>query len=148
MRAGWGRRRDSEPARGQALVEFSLVIPLVLLLIFALIDFGRLVYIQNAMSQAAREGARYGSVQARSGTDVPAIVAWTESRLPGLEGATATVSCIRPGTLVPQCRQGDTLEVVLSYDVEMITPVIGQVMAAAGLNPIGLESTSQVLVNN
>ena len=49
---------------GQALVEFALVLPIFLLLLFGLIDVGRLVYTWNALNQAAREGARYGRTAA------------------------------------------------------------------------------------
>ena len=56
------RKRDGH--RGQGLVEFALVIPLFLLLIFGLIDVGRLVYMDSVLSQAAREGARTASVEA------------------------------------------------------------------------------------
>ncbi len=50
-------------ANGQALVEFALVIPLFLLLLFGLVEVGRLIYLQNAFNEAAREAARYGSVE-------------------------------------------------------------------------------------
>lgn len=49
---------------GQALVEFALVLPVFLLVLFGLIDVGRYVYMNSTLSQAAREGARVGAVQA------------------------------------------------------------------------------------
>lgn len=55
-----GRRRS----RGQTLVEFALVFPVFILLLFGIIDVGRLVYLNSTLSQAAREGARAGSVEA------------------------------------------------------------------------------------
>jgi len=55
------RRRRS---RGQGLVEFALVLPIFLLMLFGLIDAGRLVYQNSVLSQAAREGARLASVEA------------------------------------------------------------------------------------
>jgi len=143
-----GRIVRPRGSRGQALVEFSLVFPLVLLLIFGLIDLGRLVYAQNALSEAAREGARYGSVQARSATDIAGIEAYTVTRVAGIGGVTATATCIRPGGVVLPCAQFDTLEVVAEARVDMITPVIAQLMAAAGLSPFDLAATAQVLVNN
>jgi len=54
------RRRS----RGQALVEFALVLPIFLLILFALIDMGRYVYLNSTLSQAAREGARVAAVEA------------------------------------------------------------------------------------
>jgi TadE-like protein len=47
---------------GQALVEFALVIPLMLLFIFAIVDFGRVIYMYSVLSDVAREGARYAIV--------------------------------------------------------------------------------------
>jgi Flp pilus assembly protein TadG len=51
-------------SRGQSLVEFALVFPIFILLLFGLIDVGRLVYLNSTLSQAAREGARAGAVEA------------------------------------------------------------------------------------
>ncbi len=50
--------------RGQGLVEFALVIVPFLMLLFGVIDAGRLVYLNSTLSQAAREGARLGAVEA------------------------------------------------------------------------------------
>ena len=58
---GATRRRRS---LGQGLVEFALVIPIFLFLLFGLIDGARLVYLNGVLSQAAREGARQGAVEA------------------------------------------------------------------------------------
>ncbi len=46
---------------GQALVEFAFVLPILLLLIVALIDFGILFYTQMSVVNAAWEGARAGA---------------------------------------------------------------------------------------
>jgi Flp pilus assembly protein TadG len=56
--------RHHPRAGGQALVEFAVVIPVFLFMLFGLIDVGRLVYLNSTLSQAAREGARLGSVEA------------------------------------------------------------------------------------
>jgi len=44
--------------RGQALVEFAIVIILLFLLVFGIIQFGWLMYIKNTLNNAARAGAR------------------------------------------------------------------------------------------
>jgi len=44
--------------RGQALVEFALILPVLILILLAIFDVGRLVYAYNAVSNAAREGGR------------------------------------------------------------------------------------------
>ena len=61
------QRRPVAPgsrARGQGLVELALVLPVFLLLLFGVVDGGRLVYLNSVVSQAAREGARLAAVEA------------------------------------------------------------------------------------
>ncbi len=57
----WRSRRRTT---GQSLVEFALVLPVFLLLLFGLIDGARLIFQHTVLSQAAREGARVASVEA------------------------------------------------------------------------------------
>jgi Flp pilus assembly protein TadG len=57
-----GRLRRHRSSRGQALVEFSLVIPIFLLLLVGLFDLGRAVFAYNTLTNAAREGARLAIV--------------------------------------------------------------------------------------
>jgi Flp pilus assembly protein TadG len=53
--------------RGQAMLEFALVLPILLLLVFGIIDFGIIFFDNLVITQAAREGARVGVV---GGSDV------------------------------------------------------------------------------
>lgn len=62
MRDAFRLRRHGQA--GQALVETALVLPIFLLVLFGLIDGGRLVYSNSAVSQAAREGARVAAAEA------------------------------------------------------------------------------------
>jgi TadE-like protein len=57
------RRRRS---RGQALVEFSLVLPVFIFVLLGIFDFGRIVWARNSLENAAREGARYAIVHGDS----------------------------------------------------------------------------------
>jgi hypothetical protein len=55
------RRALFEPGKGQrsqAMAEFAIVAPLLLLLMFGVVDFGRVVYIYVTLNQAVHEGAR------------------------------------------------------------------------------------------
>lgn len=45
----------------QTMVEFALVFPILLLITYGIIEFGRMVFIYSAVTGAAREGARYGA---------------------------------------------------------------------------------------
>jgi hypothetical protein len=50
-------------SRGQSLVEFALIAPLVLLLLLLVMDFGRGIFYYSQMATAAREGARQAVLQ-------------------------------------------------------------------------------------
>ncbi len=58
------RRRAASDSRdrGSVAVEFALLLPVLLLLIFGIIDFGRAINAQITLTQAAREGARLASL--------------------------------------------------------------------------------------
>jgi Flp pilus assembly protein TadG len=62
------RRWQGQPAQG--MVEFALVLPLLLLLIFGIIEVGRLFVIYTSVSSAAREATRYGGAAGVSGNGV------------------------------------------------------------------------------
>ena len=57
-KAGGGRKRRE---RGQSLVETAVVFPILILLLAAIIDFGRAFDTYIVLTNAAREGARFGS---------------------------------------------------------------------------------------
>ena len=61
-----GMRRDGQ--RSQALIEFALVSPVLLLLLFGVIDIGRAIFYYDTLNHAAREGAR---VAARASNQLP-----------------------------------------------------------------------------
>jgi Flp pilus assembly pilin Flp len=48
--------------RGAAVIEFALIVPLLLLLLFGIIDMSRAFYTLNNLASAVREGARRGAV--------------------------------------------------------------------------------------
>lgn len=55
-------KRFLKSEKGQAMVEFALVLPLLLILLCGIIDFGWLYYNQITLNNAAREGARYAVI--------------------------------------------------------------------------------------
>jgi Flp pilus assembly protein TadG len=61
----WRRRA------GQSLVEMAMVLPVLTLLTFGLVDFGRAYYFQVSVTNAAREGARTGILNIYTGPKTP-----------------------------------------------------------------------------
>lgn len=60
-------RRWCYRENGGVAIEFAIIIPLFLLLVFGIVDFGHAWYMKHMMSNGSREGARYGT---RYATDV------------------------------------------------------------------------------
>jgi hypothetical protein len=58
---------DHEHERGQSLVEFALLLPLMLLIVTGLMDVARAVWQENTLAYAAREGTRYAIVHGSYG---------------------------------------------------------------------------------
>ena len=65
------RASHSHTERAQGLVEFALVLPILLLIMFGIIEVGRLLVIYSSVGTASREGARYASAVGDSGDGDP-----------------------------------------------------------------------------
>jgi TadE-like protein len=52
------RAYEGDGQRSQSMVEFAIVAPVLLLLLFGIVDFGRVIYIYATLNQAVNEGAR------------------------------------------------------------------------------------------
>ena len=63
------RRRWLEDEEGQALVEFALITPFLLMMLIGIIEFGRAWNLHQVVTDAAREGARKGAVYDPSVTE-------------------------------------------------------------------------------
>ena len=60
-RFGSDAKRGLRAERGAIAVEFAIILPVLLLLVFGIIDFGHAWYMKQIVSNASREGARYGT---------------------------------------------------------------------------------------
>ena len=61
-KAGVVMKRDATHSRGQGLVEFALVVPIFLILLFGMVEFGRAWMTKNILTGAAREAVRIYAV--------------------------------------------------------------------------------------
>lgn len=57
--------------RGTAMVEMAIVLPIIILFFLGMIDFGRAIFLYNNLTNAAREGARFGASQVQYAPAAP-----------------------------------------------------------------------------
>jgi Flp pilus assembly protein TadG len=86
--------------RGAAAVEMAIVLPLLLLLIGGLIDFGRLFYDRALLTNAARDGVRLASIQQDSTTVVvPRTKSAAAPRSVNVAVSADPTTCLAPSTI-------------------------------------------------
>lgn len=129
-RTATGQPRD----RGAVAVELALVLPVLLLVVFGCIDFGRMLNAQIALTQAAREGARWAAL-GQSG-----VSARVNNAAGGLSPiTTSVVGCpANPGV-------GANATVTATYTFSYITP-IGAISTLIGGPSMGTQTLSSTAV--
>ncbi len=141
------------------MVEFALVFPLFLLIVFGVVDAGRLVFTYNTLANAARDAARVAIVnQSTSGTetcDTTSATAWPvgcalESGL-NLDLSAADVSvAYRDPTDTGACTPlaiGCIAVVGVTGSYQPLTPVIGQLIGSVTLSSTTRMPVERVCTN-
>lgn len=118
------RHRGSHAERGAAAVEFAIVLVVLLLIIFAIIDFGRLLFASQSVKAASREGARTAAVRTAWG---PVTTAGTVSRVTRDAGSAG--AALAGGTLT---YSGVSSVGPFNQDSAVTTPLCNAANAAAG----------------
>src|SRR2546428_1245080 len=88
-------RKSLRRRAGQSMVEFAVLAPVFFLLLLGTIDLGRAVYTYNAISNAAREGARAAVPYDSPLPTTASVVAAAQSKLGG--GFSLTLDSPRAG---------------------------------------------------
>lgn len=65
------KKLTSKKNKAQAMVEFAIVLPILLLLLYGLLEAGRLLFIYSTIVTASRQAVRYGSATGEGSTTVP-----------------------------------------------------------------------------
>ena len=126
-------RATTREGRGQALVEFALVLPLLLILLLGILDFGRAVAAYNSVSNGARSGVRVAIVN----QDEDAIRTAVESEAFGLDDVEVLFDDNVEG--IPACPQtsgpccpmiGCVVEVSVSTEYVPATPIFSQLVGS------------------
>ncbi len=119
--------------RGQDLVEFALIFPVLFLILMGIFDMGRAIYYTSTLHSAAREGARYASV---APTDNAGIQAAVEYMAVGITPAdlTITATVVRGGSY-------DVVNVVVTYNMPIVTPLIGAFFGGGNTVTLGSQAS-------
>jgi len=116
-------RRTGKEEGGQSLVEFALVLPIFLLILFAIVDFGMAFHAWITVTNSAREGARVGAVRA-SAADIEQRVRDTSGTLDQDDLLVAVTNA--------EGDPGQSVVVDVSYGYSLISPLAGIVNMVSG----------------
>jgi Flp pilus assembly protein TadG len=103
------RSIDRPGERGQALVEFAMVVPILLTIVFAAMEFGQAFWHYQQLSAAASEGARKAIVSRNDPDRENTIITQTHNAAPGLKSADMKVEVTSTWT------PGDNVTVTARY---------------------------------
>lgn len=124
--------------RGQSLVELALVLPVFAVILLAIIDFGMALHASVQVANAAREGARLGSVRATE-ADITQRV----------RDAAGSLNQDRLSIDVANARgnPGESVVVTVQYNYDLVTPLASFVSMISGgsiPNTIEIKSTADM----
>ena len=141
------RTRRGRRTRGQSLVEFAVVLPIFLLILSGILDFGFLLYSRMTVISAAREGARV-AIDAPKSTpaqqaQIPSLI---QTRVTEAAGGLNTAALTVQSPCIPACsftagtaKAGDSVKVTVTYQYRSFFPLLfGQ--------SFGISSTVQMVL--
>lgn len=124
--------------KGQSMVEMALVLPLLLLLMFGIIEGGRLFSSYVELQNHARDGARFASIKSGELDTSAKIIDWRDDILiPRIEANLLLLDPANLNVALTKSSVGTTdewMEVTLTYSLELVTPFIGDILATDQVN--------------
>ncbi len=115
-------KKSNKSNRGQSLVEVALVLPIILMILLGLLDFGRAYFTLVALHDAADEGATYAAIRPRDITGIQRRAAEASTRLVPIHQA--DVSVVYPPTI----GVGAPITVTIDYVLDIYTPFVQQLL--------------------
>ncbi len=125
---------------GTAFIEFGILASIFITLSFAVIDFGRMMWLNNTVEHVAAEGARFAAVRGSdkaSPVNATQVTTYVQDRATGIPAADMTINV----TWSPSNNPGGSVTVLVTYNYEYI---IGSML---GFDPVDLEGRSTMIVN-
>lgn len=108
-------RRDR---RASMAVEFAFIGPVILGMLFGVIEFGRLAYTQSTLNFAAEETTRFAVVNGGNVTN-DQLLTYARNQLLGLEDDLAVLCILSPVTTA----QTSTVSITIDYDFDLLLPI-------------------------
>lgn len=140
------RQKSRKLQRGAAAVEFALVVPVLIILVFGITDFGLMFNNQAVVANASRDAARAASFGANKAA-IQAVVTTEVASLPNVVfPVTTNVTCTKVNgtncvTYDTDAVSGGTVTVTITYIHKWLTPSL------IGLpNTLTVTKTSQMRI--
>lgn len=119
-------RKVIKSEKGQAMVELALIVPILLLLIFGVVEYGRIFGAYLAVTNGSREGARTATVGATDSAISEAVKARTEAMK--LDSTKLTVAITPDST---NRTRGSSVTVEVTYPVPMYDPFFTTIVGSS-----------------
>ena len=148
--------------RGQALVEFALILPLLMLIMLATVDLGRAVYAYNSVANAAREAVRTAIInqdwqtirdrasQQATGLGIKTTEPSDKCPTPGsptLDSDGGTCIWFRTADLSDNCTPAEincNAVVSVAWPYHPLTPIVGNIVGTITISATSTEAIENV----
>lgn len=123
--------------KGQSLLEFALIVPILLIILAGVLDLGRLYYAYVAVTDAAAEGASYAAIhpQANERAEVLQRAQEASGALVQIDPTMVQVDC-------PAVAAGAPITVTVSYSFTVATPLLNVIVPSGELRLRAVASES------
>lgn len=124
---------------GSAAVEFAIILPILIVLLFGIVEFGLILYNKAVVTNASREGARYGIVFRTPGTektcsDITGIITYYTAGKLVTFGTAADVGIVYdPSSCAPAAGSELTVTVSYQYDYLLLPGFVGGLIGPVNL---------------
>lgn len=120
--------KHKKAEKGQSLLEFALIVPILLIILAGVLDLGRLYYTYVAVTDAAAEGASYAAIhpQANERAEVLQRAQEASGALVQIDPTMVQVDC-------PAVAAGAPITVTVSYSFTVATPLLNVIVPSGEL---------------
>ncbi len=131
-------RKMFKSKKAQSMVEMAILLPVLLLILFSIIEFGRILGAYMIMHDLAREGVRAGVV-GQTNREIMDHIEGNDSFLAIVDGNITITPDVYANRSV-----GDPLTVRIDYQETIITPIVSSIVS----NPIDMSAEYVMRIEN